>query len=52
MDDVVEANMIDIETREGIVTQTGVANNLLVEERALNIAEQRKMRKIQSAFIG
>jgi osmotically-inducible protein OsmY len=42
LDEAIEANMIDIETREGIVTLSGVVNNLLAKERALNIAESIK----------
>ena len=38
-DEAVDANRIDIETRQGVVTLTGAVSNILAKERAERIAE-------------
>ena len=38
-DKAVDANLIDIKTRQGVVTLTGTVNNILAKERAERIAE-------------
>jgi|GEM_PF-2714718 len=40
IDDVIDANTIDIKTHNGIVTLTGTATNILVKERSVKIAER------------
>jgi len=38
-DDAVDANLVDIQTKQGVVTLTGSVNHLLVKERAEKISE-------------
>lgn len=42
MDDVVDMNTIDLSVNSGIVTFTGTANNILVTDRIVDIAENIK----------